>query len=81
MPAHKVRAPLNEKCLLTREETVAMLGMSKESLKDYEASGDIRGAMIAGRWKYRRKDVEALADAMWEGSTKLDLLKSSATKV
>ena len=76
----KAATPINERALLTRQMAADYMSISYDLFIRYERSGDIKGmAISSGREKrYRRRDVDALIDAVAEGTTNIDKAKKAA---
>jgi excisionase family DNA binding protein len=55
--------------LLTIREAAEVLRLNPRTLREYIRRGELEGRLIGGRWRFRRKDLDAFfenAPAAWE---------------
>ena len=58
-----------EERFLTLKEVAAILQLSTRTIREYVRRGELKGRLIGGRWRFRRKDIDAFFDAApahWE---------------
>ena len=51
-------APIGER-LLTLREAAEVLRLHPRTVREYLRRGEIEGRLIGGRWRFRRKDLDA----------------------
>lgn len=75
---HKQVTPVDERLLLTRQMAADYLSISLTTFKTFELSGDVKGFPFgSGKEKrYRRTDLDQLADRIEAGETKLAGVRS-----
>jgi len=55
----KVEAPAIGENLLTIREAGVVLRLHPRTLREYVRRGELEGRVIGGRWRFRRKDLDA----------------------
>lgn len=58
---------------LTLREAAEVLRLHPRTVREYVSRGELKGRVIGGRWRFRRKDIDAFFDAApahWEFSGK-----------
>jgi excisionase family DNA binding protein len=58
-----------KECFLTIAEVAEILRLHPRTVREYVRRGELQGRLIGGRWRFRRKDVDAFFDAApsrWE---------------
>ena len=48
--------------LLTLKEAAEMLQLHPRTVREYVRRGELEGRVIGGRWRFRRKDLDAFFD-------------------
>jgi excisionase family DNA binding protein len=48
--------------LLTLKEAATVLRLHPRTVREYVRRGELEGRVIGGRWKFRRKDLDAFFD-------------------
>ena len=54
---------------LTLKEAAEILRLHPRTVREYVRRGELQGRVIGGRWRFRRKDIDAFFDAapsQWE---------------
>lgn len=49
--------------LLTLKEAAEILRLHPRSVREYLRRGDLEGRLIGGRWRFRRKDLDAFYES------------------
>lgn len=49
--------------LLTINDVASILRLHPRTVREYVRRGELKGRLIGGRWRFRRKDVDAFFDA------------------
>ncbi len=61
-------APIGER-LLTLREAAEVLRLHPRTVREYLRRGELEGRVIGGRWRFRRKDLDAFyenAPRQWD---------------
>ena len=61
-------APIGER-LLTLREAAEVLRLHPRTVREYLRRGELEGRVIGGRWRFRRKDIDAFyenAPRQWD---------------
>jgi excisionase family DNA binding protein len=64
--------PIGER-LLTIREAAEVLRLHSRTVREYVRRGELEGRVIGGRWRFRRKDLDAFyenAPRAWEWPAK-----------
>jgi excisionase family DNA binding protein len=70
--ANKALTPIGER-LLTLQEAAEVLRLHPRTVREYLRRGELEGRLIGGRWRFRRKDLDAFfenAPRGWDFSGK-----------
>lgn len=69
----KSDAPPIGECLLTIREAAEVLRLHARTVREYVRRGELEGRVIGGRWRFRRKDLDAFyenAPRVWDWPVK-----------
>jgi len=55
-------APIGER-LLTIREAAEVLRLHTRTVREYVRRGELEGRLIGGRWRFRRKDLDAFYES------------------
>jgi excisionase family DNA binding protein len=62
------RPPVSDP-FLTLQEAAAVLRLHPRTVREYLRRGELEGRLIGGRWRFRRRDLDAFFDkapSQWE---------------
>ncbi|PSF30451.1 excisionase [Aphanothece hegewaldii CCALA 016] len=58
LPTNQPTVGIENKLLLTLKEVQALTGLSRETLREAIASGQLKAAIVGKAWRVKRKDLE-----------------------